>query len=184
MQNHTNYNKDNYPDDVRVKVTEHPAGLKASTIGALEDFATGILDADAMLGKLTQYFSQVDEPVILVFWGDHYNPIDSNYDLYQQRLCQRFQCGPAPAPDHPADVVELHRQARGSGTIAAYDISPVMMNLYGLEQPLYFQLLNRQLQVADRAKYPGYGDESGRHHHPDPKLPAGKLEPEALAAAI
>ena len=30
-------------------------------------------DADAMLGKLTEYFSQVDEPVILVFWGDHYN---------------------------------------------------------------------------------------------------------------
>ena len=41
------------------------------------------------------------------------------------------------------------------GTIAAYDISPVMMNLYGLEQPLYFQLLNRQLQVADRANTRG-----------------------------
>lgn len=33
MQNHTNYNKDNYRT-MRVKVTEHPAGLKASTIGA------------------------------------------------------------------------------------------------------------------------------------------------------
>ena len=82
MQNHTNYNKDNYPDDQRVKVLEHPAGMKASTVGALEDFATGIRDADAMLGKLTAYFSQVDEPVILVFWGDHYTPIDSNYDVY------------------------------------------------------------------------------------------------------
>ena len=41
------------------------------------------------------------------------------------------------------------------GTIAAYDISPLMMNLYGLEQPLYFQLLNRQLQVADRANTRG-----------------------------
>lgn len=28
MQNHTNYNKDNYPDDVRVKVTEHPAASR------------------------------------------------------------------------------------------------------------------------------------------------------------
>ena len=37
------------------------------------------------------------------------------------------------------------------GTIAAYDISPVMMNLYGLQQPLYFQFLNRQLRVASRA---------------------------------
>ena len=82
MQNHTNYNRDNYPDDERVHVVSHPVGLKSSTVGALEDFATGIRDADAMLGKLTAYFSQVDEPVILVFWGDHYNPIDSNYDVY------------------------------------------------------------------------------------------------------
>ena len=37
------------------------------------------------------------------------------------------------------------------GTIAAYEISPVMMDIYGLEQPLYFQFLNRQLRVADRA---------------------------------
>ena len=84
MQNHTNYNRDNYPDDERVHVVSHPVGLKSSTVGALEDFATGIRDADAMLGKLTEYFSQVDEPVILVFWGDHYNPIDSNYDVFSK----------------------------------------------------------------------------------------------------
>ena len=49
-----------------------PSGISRSTLGALEDFATGIRDADAMLGRLTDYFSQVDEPVVLVFWGDHY----------------------------------------------------------------------------------------------------------------
>ena len=152
MQNHTNYNKDNYPDDQRVKVTEAPAGLKASTVGALEDFATGIRDADAMLGKLTEYFSQVDEPVILVFWGDHYNPIDSNYDVYTTT---------GYASDSSADP-RLHQTTLllwsnysdaqvDLGTIAAYDISPVMMNLYGLQQPLYFQFLNRQLRVASRA---------------------------------
>ena len=152
MQNHTNYNKDNYPDDQRVKVLEHPAGMKASTVGALEDFATGIRDADAMLGKLTAYFSQVDEPVILVVWGDHYNPIDSNYDVYTTT---------GYASDSSADP-RLHQTTLlmwsnysdaqvDLGTIAAYDISPVMMNLYGLQQPLYFQFLNRQLRVASRA---------------------------------
>ena len=152
MQNHTNYNKDNYPDDQCVKVLEHPAGMKASTVGALEDFATGIRDADAMLGKLTAYFSQVDEPVILVFWGDHYNPIDSNYDVYTTT---------GYASDSSADP-RLHQTTLllwsnysdaqvDLGTLAAYDISPVMMNLYGLQQPLYFQFLNRQLRVASRA---------------------------------
>ena len=156
MQNHTNYNKDNYPDDQRVKVTEAPAGLKASTVGALEDFATGIRDADAMLGKLTEYFSQVDEPVILVFWGDHYNPIDSNYDIYTRS---------GYASDSSADP-RLHQttllmwsnysdRAVDLGTIAAYDISPVMMELFGLRQPLYFQFLGRQLRAAYRANTRG-----------------------------
>ena len=98
----------------------------------------------------------VDEPVILVFWGDHYNPIDSNYDVFTSsgyasdssadpRLHQTTLLMWSNYTDKPVDL----------GTIAAYDISPVMMNLYGLEQPLYFQLLNRQLQVADRANTRG-----------------------------
>ena len=156
MQNHTNYNRDNYPDDERVKVIAHPVGIKPSTIGALEDFATGIRDADAMLGKLTAYFEQVDEPVILVFWGDHYNPIDSNYDIFtasgyasgessDPRLHQTTLLMWSNYTDQPVDF----------GTIAAYDISPVMMNLYGLKQPIYFQYLNRQLQAAYRANTRG-----------------------------
>ena len=156
MQNHTNYNKDNYPDDQRVKVLNAPSGISRSTLGALEDFATGIRDADAMLGRLTDYFSQVAEPVILVFWGDHYNPIDSNYDVFTKS---------GYASDSSADP-RLHQttllmwsnysqQPVDLGTIAAYDISPVMMNIYGLKQPLYFQYLNRQLQVAYRTNTRG-----------------------------
>ena len=156
MQNHTNYNKDNYPDDQRVKVLNAPSGISRSTLGALEDFATGIRDADAMLGRLTDYFSQVGEPVILVFWGDHYNPIDSNYDVFTKS---------GYASDSSADP-RLHQttllmwsnysqQPVDLGTIAAYDISPVMMNIYGLKQPLYFQYLNRQLQVAYRTNTRG-----------------------------
>ena len=113
-------------------------------------------DADAMLGKLTEYFSQVDEPVILVFWGDHYNPIDSNYDIYTRS---------GYASDSSADP-RLHQttllmwsnysdRAVDLGTIAAYDISPVMMELFGLRQPLYFQFLGRQLRAAYRANTRG-----------------------------
>ena len=143
MQNHTNYNRDNYPDDERVHVVSHPVGLKSSTVGALEDFATGIRDA---------YFSQVDEPVILVFWGDHYNPIDSNYDVY---TTTGYASGSSTDPRlHQTTLLmwsNYSQQQVDFGTIAAYDISPVMMELFGLEQPLYFQFLNRQLRVASRS---------------------------------
>ena len=152
MQNHTNYNAANYPDDQRVHITSAPAGLKASTVGALEDFATGVRDADALLGQLVSYFSQVDEPVILVFWGDHYNPIDSGYDVYtatgyagadssDPRLHQTTLLMWSNYSSQPVDL----------GTIAAYEISPVMMDLFGLDQPLYFQYLNRQLRYGYRS---------------------------------
>lgn len=156
MQNHTNYNAANYPDEERVRVLSAPAGMKASTIGALEDFATGIRDADAMLGALTEYFSQVEEPVILVFWGDHYNPIDSGYDVYTLTgYAGRSSNDPAL---HQTTLLIWSNYAENQvdlGTIAAYDISPVMMELFGLEKPLYFSYLTRQLQVAYRSRTGG-----------------------------
>lgn len=152
MQNHTNYNAANYPDDQRVHVTSALAGLKASTVGALEDFATGVRDADALLGQLVSYFSQVDEPVILVFWGDHYNPIDSGYDVY---TATGYASADSADPRlHQTTLLMWSNYSNYQvdlGTIAAYEISPVMMDLFGLEQPLYFQYLNRQLRYGYRS---------------------------------
>ena len=152
MQNHTNYNAANYPDDQRVHITSAPAGLKASTVGALEDFATGVRDADALLGQLVSYFSQVDEPVILVFWGDHYNPIDSGYDVY---TATGYASADSADPRlHQTTLLMWSNYSNYQvdlGTIAAYEISPVMMDLFGLEQPLYFQYLNRQLRYGYRS---------------------------------
>lgn len=156
MQNHTNYNAANYPDEERVHVLAAPAGLKASTLGALEDFATGVRDADAMLGRLTDYFSQVEEPVILVFWGDHYNPIDSNYDVYTKT---GYAAGTSGDPKlHQTTLLmwaNYTSQRVDLGTIAAYNISPVMMDIFGLDKPLYFGYLTRQLQVAYRSRTGG-----------------------------
>ena len=152
MQNHTNYNAANYPDDQRVHVTSAPAGLKASTVGALEDFATGVRDADALLGQLVSYFSQVDEPVILVFWGDHYNPIDSGYDVY---TATGYASADSADPRlHQTTLLMWSNYSNYQvdlGTIAAYEISPVMMDLFGLEQPLYFRYLNRQMRYGYRS---------------------------------
>ena len=152
MQNHTNYNAANYPDDQRVHITSAPAGLKASTVGALEDFATGVRDADALLGQLVGYFSQVDEPVILVFWGDHYNPIDSGYDVYTATgYAKADSADPRLRQTTLLIWSNYSAQPVDLGTIAAYEISPVMMDLFGLEQPLYFQYLNRQLRYGYRS---------------------------------
>ena len=84
------------------------------------------------------------------------------------RLCQRLQRRPPPAPDHAADVVELQPdRAVDLGTIAAYDISPVMMELFGLRSA---RSTSSSLAVScgppSRANTRGTIHGSGRHHHP------------------
>ena len=149
MQNHTSYNKNNYPEEELVGILEAPEGISENTLGALQDFATGVREADAMLGTLTDYFSQVDEPTILVFWGDHYNPIGSGYEVYTAT-------GYASGAD--SESPELHQmplliwsnywQSKVDlGTVAAYQISPVLMELYGLEEPPMFRYLANQLSA-------------------------------------
>lgn len=143
MQNHSSYNQKNYPADELVNILEAPASITAETLSQLRDFATGIHQADAMLGRLIEYFSGVEEPTILVFWGDHYNTVGKGYELYEKT--GYIEKGDKKSPklygtplamwsNYSSEAVDL-------GTIGAYNISPVMMDLFGLEKPLLFDFL-------------------------------------------
>lgn len=68
MQNHQPYRAGRYAAE-RLQVTS-PL-LTQEEQAAVTCYASGLYDADQMLGRLVDYFSQADEPVILVFAGDH-----------------------------------------------------------------------------------------------------------------
>ena len=68
MQNHQTYHAGRYPEN-RVEVSS-PL-LTAEELEGVTCYVNGLYDADRMLGKLVDYFSAVDEPVLLVFAGDH-----------------------------------------------------------------------------------------------------------------
>ena len=68
MQNHQPYYAGRY-DPERLAVESDC--LTQEDLEVLNCYVSGLYDADQMLGKLVDYFSQVDEPVILVFAGDH-----------------------------------------------------------------------------------------------------------------
>lgn len=148
MQNHTTYDESKYPQDELVNVLEHP-GLSEKTLSPLRDFATGVYEADAALGALTDYFSQVEEPTIIVFWGDHFNPFGDGYEIYEKT--GYIEKGDTSSPAlHQTDLLiwsnysDTHTDL---GTIAAYEVSPVMAELYGLERPIYFDYLLQQISV-------------------------------------
>jgi phosphoglycerol transferase MdoB-like AlkP superfamily enzyme len=147
MQNHTTYSRDRYPEDELVKVTASPAAIPDSTIGQLEDCATGIREMDAALGKLADYLKTTGRPTILVFWGDHLNPMSDGYALFEDTGL--IAEGDTAAPElYQVPLLIWSNYADNKvdlGTLAIHNIAPVLMDLYGMEQPGMFEFLMQQL---------------------------------------
>ena len=74
MQNHQPYYAGRYETE-RLEVSS-PL-LSDADLEMVTSYVSGLYDADQMLGKLVDYFSQVDEPVILIFAGDHIPSLSS-----------------------------------------------------------------------------------------------------------
>lgn len=70
IQNHMSYTAEKY-GDAAIPPVKTAAPVSQETETMLSVYTEGIRDADAMLGRLTDYFSQTEEPVVLVFYGDH-----------------------------------------------------------------------------------------------------------------
>lgn len=149
MQNHTTYDPSKYPADELVKVTQYPDAISETVIGQLEDCATGIYEMDAALGELTNYLRTVDRPTIVVFWGDHMNPMSDGYGLFEKTgFIEEGDTASANLRQTPLLIWSNYADNKVElGTIAAYNISPVVMDLYGIEKPLMFEFLMEQMDV-------------------------------------
>lgn len=69
MENHQAYTAGKYPT-----ASDYPAQSSLASeadLAIVDALVMGLHDADASLGQLVDYFSQVDRPVLLVFVGDH-----------------------------------------------------------------------------------------------------------------
>ena len=69
MENHQPYYGDKFTGPSGVDYTCD--ALEGEDLGVLDALIHGIHDADAALGRLTDYFADCGEPVLLVFFGDH-----------------------------------------------------------------------------------------------------------------
>ena len=69
MENHQPYSSYKFSDPSPVEITTEL--LEGEQLGMFDSLVHGLYDADASLGKLVEYFSSVEEPTILVFYGDH-----------------------------------------------------------------------------------------------------------------
>lgn len=68
MQAHGPYKKDKYDSyDIKIKNSRFNEGMNDSILS----YAQGIYDTDKQLGRLYEYIKTLDEPTIIVFYGDH-----------------------------------------------------------------------------------------------------------------
>ena len=73
MQNHIPNDPDEYPEDYKVKASLD--GVDDYFVQSLSSVATGLRDADRMIGYLCDYFSKSDRDVVILFFGDHQTAI-------------------------------------------------------------------------------------------------------------
>ena len=71
IQNHMAYTAEKYGEGYDFPAVQTSAALSDEVRTMLEVYIEGVRDADAMLGRLRDYFAAQDEPVVLVFYGDH-----------------------------------------------------------------------------------------------------------------
>lgn len=83
IQNHMSYTADKYGPDYDFPPTGIP-GLSEEVETLLSVYVEGLRDADAMLGRLWSYFDAREEPVVLVYWGDHLPYLGNDMLGYRQ----------------------------------------------------------------------------------------------------
>lgn len=115
MQNHGGYSRSTPDFDSYIKLTG--VENKTTSVLATEKYLTLMNQTDLALRQLVEYFDSVEEPVVLVMFGDH-QPSD-----YITNVIQRI-CGV-----EPADTLEYMQQG--------YRVPFVIWSNFGLEHEYY-----------------------------------------------
>lgn len=83
IQNHMSYTADKY-GDYQIPAVPLKREIDPTAQTMLSVYAEGARDADAMLQGLTEYYENRDEPVVLVFFGDHLPNLGNDYFCYKE----------------------------------------------------------------------------------------------------
>lgn len=174
IQNHMSYTVNKYGD---LPIEEVPTTQEISK--EAKDFFSvymeGVKDADQMLQDLKEYFESIDEPVVLVFYGDHLPNLGDDYLSYKDLGLNVGNDDTAEdvintystpyiiwANDAAAEGIDFTAakaalQLPEDGRISANYLGAVLMELLGYEgQDAYYDFLNdmrREIPVVWKNYY-------------------------------
>ena len=176
IQNHMSYTADKYDEGYDYPAVPLSVPVSEQTETMLKVYIEGVRDADAMLGRLVDYFSNTDEPVVLAFWGDHLPYLGDNQLGYRElgsevaqkeedrtdTLCSYETPYVIWVNDAAAEALDWDR-VKGSldlpenGRLSAAYLGAALLELTGRrEESPWFAFLNdlrRELPVAQKKTY-------------------------------
>lgn len=176
IQNHMSYTADKYGEGYDFPAVETSAALSDQVRTMLEVYIEGARDADAMLGRLRDYFAGQNEPVVLVFWGDHLPYLGDAMLGYaelglevavkenerQDPLCSYETPYVIWANDAAADILDWEKAVEAldlpeNGTLSASFLGAAVLELTGRGQEsawfAYLNELRRQTPVVQKNVY-------------------------------
>ena len=174
IQNHMSYTEDKYGDYACPKV-ETTVELSPEVQTAVDVYAEGIRDANAMLKELTEFYSAQSEPVLLIFFGDHLPYLCDNRAGYRELGLAAADVSGAEDPfaaytapyliwcnEAGAELLDFDRaieslELPGSGRMSACYLGAAVLELTGRgEASSWFGFLNearRELPVIHGGTY-------------------------------
>lgn len=114
MQNHAPYNNENIIDNTHIKDNKD---LSKENKQIINTYIDGLKDSDEALKYLVDYFSKIEEPTIILYYGDHIPLLGKNQSAFLE--------------------LNYFNENDDENTIKYYHTPFMMWNNYGLESKQY-----------------------------------------------
>ena len=154
MENHQPYYEGKFEESSGLDFSSDKLGDQE--LGSIDALLHGIHDADAALGELLEYFEQCEEPVIVIFWGDHLPGLsmDEENTIYSE-------LGYSSTADtkswSPEELKRMHTtrflvwnnygaELEVPETVSATSLGVHILDWAGVPRPLYFQWVDMALE--------------------------------------
>lgn len=142
MQNHMPYNSGKY-----AKNTIEIEGLPLNSKTQLEVYTEGVKQADAALKSLIDKIEKLDQPTIIVFWGDHLPILGNNKSVYKEAGFAQSDndlLNDKLFSETPLVIYSNYDlKKRNLNSISPIYLATILYDMIGLEKPHYFNFLEK-----------------------------------------
>lgn len=152
IQNHMKYDETLWPEEEWVGFDD--SGMHEKVASQMRDLATSLHASDAALGELLAYFEGVEEPTIVVMYGDHQTALDeagsdptknpNTYNTTPEDVWHNYRTPFVAWANYTA-------QSENLGVLDPGMMMPRVMEAYGVAMPGWYDLLCDYSRVL-----PGY----------------------------